>query len=58
MSLYETISSWDEHKKNKNLKRGIDVGKTLAYTASAVPGPHQAITAPIAGVLTLADLFI
>ena len=56
MSLYETISSWDEHKKNKNIKRGVDVGKTLAYTASAVPGPHQAITAPIAGVLTLADL--
>ena len=58
MSLYETISSWDEHKKNKGIKRGVDVGKTLAYTASAVPGPHQAITAPIAGILTLADLFI
>jgi hypothetical protein len=58
LSLYETISSWDEHEKNKNLKRGIDVGKTLAYTASAVPGPHQAITAPIALGLSLADLFI
>ena len=58
MSLYETISSWDEHKKNKNIKRGVDVGKTLAYTASAVPGPHQVVTTPIALGLTLADLFI
>ena len=58
LSLYDTISSWDEHKKNKHLKRGIDVGKTLAYTGSAIPGPHQVVTAPVALGLTLADLFI
>ena len=59
LSLYETISSWDEHDpKKRDIKRGVDVGKTLAYTASAVPGPHQAISAPIAVGLSLADLFI
>ena len=56
ISLYETISDWDEHKGSKATgKRALDVGKTLAYTASAVPGPHQAITTPIGLGLSLMD---
>jgi|3_EtaG_2_1085321.scaffolds.fasta_scaffold105241_2 hypothetical protein len=56
MSLYETISNWDEYRGSKATgKRALDIGKTLAYTASSVPGPHQVISAPIAGALTLAD---
>ena len=59
LSLYETISSWDEHDpKNRDIKRGVDVGKTALYTASMIPGPHAPFTAVGAGILTLADLFI
>ena len=58
VSLYDTISSWNEHTKNKNLKRGVDVAKTIALTGSAIPGPHQVVAAPVALGLTLADLFI
>ena len=59
LSLYETISSWDKHdRKNRDIKRGVDVAKTGLYGASMIPGPHAPFTAVGAGVLTLADLFI
>ena len=59
LSLYETISNWDEHDpKNRDIKRGVDVGKTALYAASMIPGPHSPFAAAGAGVLTLADLFI
>ena len=59
LSLYETISSWDEHEPSKrNIKRGVDVAKTGLYGASLIPGPQSPFLLGAAGVVSLADLFI
>ena len=57
LSLYETVSDWEKHDpKQRDVRRGIDIGKTGLYAASMVPGPHAPFTLAGAGVLTLADL--
>ena len=57
LSLYETVSDWEKHDpKQRDVRRGIDIGKTGLYAASMVPGPHAPFTLAGAGALTLADL--
>ena len=57
LSLYETVSDWEKHDpKQRDIRRGIDIGKTGLYAASMVPGPHSPFALAGAGVLTLADL--
>ena len=59
LSLYETISSWDEHEPGKrDLKRGVDIAKTGLYAGSMIPGPQSPFLLGAAGVVSLADLFI
>ena len=58
LSAYDTISSWNKHKDNKGLNRGLDVGRTALSAATMIPGPHQPYAAAGSALVSLLDAFI
>ena len=58
LSAYDAISSWNRHKDNKGLNRGLDVGRTALSASTMVPGPHQPYAAAGSALLTLLDAFV